>query len=298
MFDEQVGWAVDAGVDFIIGETFSYGEEALIALEVIKEAGQVAVITLAMHQADGHARRLDGGRRLQAAGRRRRRRGRPQLHPRSRHDDAAARSRSARRSRCRSPRCPVPYRTTESQPSFQSLRDTHWHDETGSRPFPIALDPFTCNRFEIAEFGREAAAMGIRYLGVCCGAGPHHIRALAEAVGKRPPGEPLLAGHVQARVPGLARADQEGAEGLRGQTLNGETALTLAPRAVDVVTGAAADSAAQRGCAWQGAGRLRHRADRPGEVRRADAVLTGSRAGARMTRGASAAARSSLGLCP
>ena len=29
--------------------------------------------------------------------------------------------------------------------------------------------------------------MGIRYLGVCCGAGPHHIRALAEAVGKRPP---------------------------------------------------------------------------------------------------------------
>jgi betaine-homocysteine S-methyltransferase len=29
--------------------------------------------------------------------------------------------------------------------------------------------------------------MGIRYLGVCCGAGPHHIRALAETVGKHPP---------------------------------------------------------------------------------------------------------------
>ena len=29
--------------------------------------------------------------------------------------------------------------------------------------------------------------MGIRYLGVCCGAGPHHIRALAEAVGRHPP---------------------------------------------------------------------------------------------------------------
>ena len=25
MFDEQVGWAVDAGVDFIVGETFSLG---------------------------------------------------------------------------------------------------------------------------------------------------------------------------------------------------------------------------------------------------------------------------------
>ena len=83
---------------------------------------------------------------------------------------------------------PVPYRTSEREPSFQSLRDAHWHYEEGSRPFPVALDPFTCNRFEIAEFGREALALDIRYLGVCCGAGPHHIRALAEAVGKHPPG--------------------------------------------------------------------------------------------------------------
>src|SRR5205807_2763738 len=52
MFEEQVGWAVDAGVDYIIGETFSYAAEALIALDVIKRAKQTAVITLAMHQAD------------------------------------------------------------------------------------------------------------------------------------------------------------------------------------------------------------------------------------------------------
>jgi betaine-homocysteine S-methyltransferase len=26
----------------------------------------------------------------------------------------------------------------------------------------------------------------VRYLGVCCGAGPHHIRALAEALGRKP----------------------------------------------------------------------------------------------------------------
>jgi betaine-homocysteine S-methyltransferase len=29
--------------------------------------------------------------------------------------------------------------------------------------------------------------MGVHYLGICCGAGPHHIRALAEALGRRPP---------------------------------------------------------------------------------------------------------------
>jgi len=82
---------------------------------------------------------------------------------------------------------PVPYRTSEDEPSFQSLRDTHWHYPEGTRPFPVALDPFTCNRYEMAEFGRDAMALDIRYLGVCCGAGPHHIRALAEAVGKKPP---------------------------------------------------------------------------------------------------------------
>ena len=27
----------------------------------------------------------------------------------------------------------------------------------------------------------------MRYLGVCCGAGPHHIRSMAEALGRTPP---------------------------------------------------------------------------------------------------------------
>ena len=47
MFEEQVGWAAEAGVDFIIAETFSYAEEALIALDVIKQAGLPAVVTMA-----------------------------------------------------------------------------------------------------------------------------------------------------------------------------------------------------------------------------------------------------------
>jgi betaine-homocysteine S-methyltransferase len=34
---EQVGWAVDAGVDYIVAETFSWGGEALMALEAIKK---------------------------------------------------------------------------------------------------------------------------------------------------------------------------------------------------------------------------------------------------------------------
>jgi betaine-homocysteine S-methyltransferase len=81
---------------------------------------------------------------------------------------------------------PVPYRTTEEQPSFQSLEDPLETDLPADRPFPTALDPFTCNRYEIASFAREAHALGVNYLGVCCGAAPHHIRSMAEALGRTP----------------------------------------------------------------------------------------------------------------
>jgi betaine-homocysteine S-methyltransferase len=186
MFEEQVGWAVDAGVDFIIGETFSYAAEALIALDVIKRANQTAVITLAMHQADVTRENwtvVDACNRIADAGADvvglNCIRGPATMMPLLRQVREAVTVHVAA--------LPVPYRTSENEPSFQSLCDTHWHFAEGARPFPVALDPFTCNRYEIAEFGKEAVDMGIRYLGVCCGAGPHHIRALAEAVGKHPP---------------------------------------------------------------------------------------------------------------
>jgi betaine-homocysteine S-methyltransferase len=56
-----------------------------------------------------------------------------------------------------------------------------------ARAFPAGLDPFVCTRAEIGEFGKQAYELGVRYLGVCCGAGPHHIRALAESLGRHPP---------------------------------------------------------------------------------------------------------------
>ena len=82
---------------------------------------------------------------------------------------------------------PVAYRTHEAEPSFQSLHDPALLTAPGGRSFPTALDPFTCTRYEIADFAREAWTLGIRYLGVCCGAGPHHIRSMAEALGRTPP---------------------------------------------------------------------------------------------------------------
>src|SRR5260370_14076197 len=53
IFAEQVGWADDAGVDYIVAETFSWGGEALMALEAIKKHSKVpAVVTFAIHRED------------------------------------------------------------------------------------------------------------------------------------------------------------------------------------------------------------------------------------------------------
>jgi betaine-homocysteine S-methyltransferase len=187
MFEEQVGWAVDAGVDFIIGETFSWAQEAMIALEVIRETGLPAVITLAVHRApetrEGWTPE-DACRRIEQAGAAvvglNCIRGPRTMLP------LIERVRAA----CEGPvaALPVPYRTTEAEPSFQSLTDPDCDCIPGGRPFPTALDPFTCNRYELAEFAKAAHDLGVTYLGVCCGAAPHHIRSVAEALGRTPPG--------------------------------------------------------------------------------------------------------------
>ena len=185
MFEEQVGWAMEAGVDFVIGETFSWGEEALIALDVIAEAGVPAVITLAIHQEPATREGWspeDACKRLEDAGAAvvglNCIRGPRTMLPLLKRIRNTVQGHVAA--------LPVPYRTTDEQPSFQSLRDPGCNCLPDGRPFPTALDPFTCNRYELGEFGKDAYELGIRYLGVCCGAGPHHIRNLAEALGRRP----------------------------------------------------------------------------------------------------------------
>jgi betaine-homocysteine S-methyltransferase len=195
MFEEQVGWAVEAGVDYIIGETFSWCEEALIALDVIRQTNLPAVITLAIHQRPETREGWSVGdacRRLAQAGADviglNCIRGPRTMLP------LLAEVRAAVGPAAHIAALPVPYRTHDDEPTFQSLTDPmplarQAPDAAPSpdRPFPTALDPFTCTRYEIADFAREASALGARYLGVCCGAGPHHIRALAEALGRTPP---------------------------------------------------------------------------------------------------------------
>jgi betaine-homocysteine S-methyltransferase len=182
MFEEQVGWAADAGVDFVIAETFSYAEEARMALEAIKAAGLPAVVTICIHQepvtreglapADACAMLEQHG--ADVVGLNCIRGPWTMLHLLAAVREEVSGHVAA---------LPVPYRTTEAEPTFQSLKDPHFD----GMPFPTALDPFQCSRYEIADFAREADRIGIRYLGVCCGNAPHLVRSLAEALGRTPP---------------------------------------------------------------------------------------------------------------
>ncbi|MBA2454997.1 MAG: homocysteine S-methyltransferase family protein [Nocardioidaceae bacterium] len=186
MFEEQVGWAAEAGADFVIGETFRYAGEALLALDIIRRAELPAVITLAVGR---RAETREGWTIPDACARL-----------------AAAGAVVVGLNCIRGPATmlpllegiihavdvpvaalPVPYRTHPEQPTFQSLREAEAIPLPDGKPFPTALDPFTCNRYEVADFTRSAHDAGVRYLGLCCGAGPHHVRSMAEALGRRPP---------------------------------------------------------------------------------------------------------------
>jgi betaine-homocysteine S-methyltransferase len=180
MFREQVGWAVEEGADLIISETNDYLGEALIATEVIKEAGLPAVVTFASTNdttidgvefttackgiADAGADVVG----LNCS------RGPATMLPILEEIRAAIDGPIAAQ--------PVPYRTTPEQPTFMSLRD-----KGGDRVFPIRLDPFTCTRYEMADFAVAAKDLGVGYIGICCGGAPHHVRSMAEALGRTVP---------------------------------------------------------------------------------------------------------------
>lgn len=186
MFDEQARWAAEAGADYLVAETFWYGEEAVLATEAVTDLGLPVVVTLAVHRS-GTTREgwtvADACRRLADAGAAvvglNCIRGPATMLPLLDGLAGAAGVPIAA--------LPVPYRTHADQPTFQMLADdTSWR-LPDARAFPYALDPFTCDRYEAAAFARAALDVGVAYMGLCCGAGPHHVRAMAEELGRTPP---------------------------------------------------------------------------------------------------------------
>lgn len=187
MFEEQVGWAVQEGADLLIAETIDWYGEAAIALEVMQGTGLPTVVTLSVHREESMFDGVDiveACRRLDAAGADvvglNCQRGPASMLPLIERIVPAV--------SCHVAALPVPYRTTAAEPTFQSLTDPAGPPTPQGRAFPTALDPFTCTRYEAADFAQRAREIGASYIGLCCGAAPHHVRAVAEALGRTTPG--------------------------------------------------------------------------------------------------------------
>ena len=174
LFDRQIEVMLKVGVDFIIGETYSWMGEALIAVERIRKTGLPAMVTLSFEK---DARTYEGdtpgeaARKLADAGADivgvNCLRGPEQTLPILREMRATVPGYVAAQ--------PVAYHTTDEQPDF-----TAWPE------FPLALDPLQLPRQAMADFAVKARDMGVNYIGSCCGSVAAHVRAMAHALGKLP----------------------------------------------------------------------------------------------------------------
>ncbi|MBW3568894.1 homocysteine S-methyltransferase family protein [Candidatus Parcubacteria bacterium] len=176
-YTEQLQWAVDAGVDFVLAETLEYVGEALVALEVIKKHNLPAVINFASNlekTKDDYdlveACKILKDNRADVVGFNCSRGPAAMLPLLKRLREAVVGPISA---------LPVAYRTSPANPSFQSLKNSD-----GQPAYTLGLDEFLCTRKEMADFAAEAQKLGVSFIGICCGAGPHHVRAMAEALGR------------------------------------------------------------------------------------------------------------------
>ena len=188
MFGEMVQWAVEEEVDFIIGETFYYANEAYAALEEIKKTDLPAVITISPmgeNKMRDDVSVVDTCKELEQRG--------ADVVGMNCFRGPATMMPFLKKIRkvikCHMAALPIPFRTTKNQPTFFNLDDNNGCTcpAPHGRTFPTALDPMYCNRYEIRKFAEEAHALGINYLGVCCGAAPIHIREVAEAIGRKVP---------------------------------------------------------------------------------------------------------------
>jgi len=185
MYEEQVAWAKEAGVDFIVAETINWTEEMKIALKAIKEVGLIAVTNFSIKKGDktreghtpGEACKMmeDLGADVVGLNCYRGPKMTMKLLPEIR-----------KKVSCHVAALPVPYRTTEEQPGFLNQTDHGCDCIPGGNAFPVALDNLYCNRFEMAEFAKDCEKQKINLIGICCGAEPHHVREMAVALGRKP----------------------------------------------------------------------------------------------------------------
>jgi betaine-homocysteine S-methyltransferase len=179
LFDRQLQDQIDAGgVDFWIGETFSYLQEALLYVERAKATGLPVMATMSFEKFPAQSYEGDSpadcARALSDAGADIV--GVNCLNGPEQQLPLAVQMREAVGGYVATQ--PVAYATTDDKPDF-----------TSTPSFPYDLDPLQVSRHQMAEFARRANEAGIQYIGSCCGSVAGHVRAMGKVLGKLPEAE-------------------------------------------------------------------------------------------------------------
>src|SRR5580692_9187685 len=152
-FDEQLDVQVAEGVDFIIGETFSYVGEALLAVERAKATKLPVMVTVCFESEDVTT---DGRTAAQAA-----------------RELADAGADVVGINCLRSPEHTLPL-MKEMRDAVKgyigcqpvAYRTTHDHrDFTSLSAFPDQLEPYQLTRREMADYATKARKIGVNYIG-------------------------------------------------------------------------------------------------------------------------------------
>jgi len=174
-FNEQLAVQTAEGVDFIIGETFSWLGEALIAVECAMKTGLPVMVTVCFENEDKTAEGKSAAEAAKAlvdagadiVGMNCLRPPEHMLRPLEQMRKAVPNAFLAAQ--------PVAYHTPADKPDFTSLPQ-----------FPFELDPLQLSRKEMAAYAQRARDIGVNYIGACCGAVATHIREMARVLGKLP----------------------------------------------------------------------------------------------------------------
>ena len=189
MFEEQVRWSKEEGVDYVIAETMSFLREAKIAMEVIKSFGLPAVVTLSVNnpvaKKDGIYVTRDGVP-VPEACRQLLEMGATLVGVNCSQGPSTMIEIVEQICREVPPEkvcaLPIAYRTTPEAPSWYLLTDKACPEN--NPVYPDGIDAFYVCRMEIVQFTKRCLQLGLHYIGICCGNSGSYTRAMAEAMGK------------------------------------------------------------------------------------------------------------------
>ncbi|MEE8536746.1 MAG: homocysteine S-methyltransferase family protein [Acidobacteriota bacterium] len=174
-YEEQLALQVEEGIDFVIGETFSWLGEAVIAVREARKTGLPVMATMSFDlkpmswdgkgPAECAKTLVDEGADIVG------------INCLRNPEHTLPLIEEVRRAVSGYVACqPTGYRTPADDPDFTHLPQ-----------FPTEVDTLQLSRREMASFAVKARELGVNFIGACCGVAATHLREMARALGKLPP---------------------------------------------------------------------------------------------------------------